>query len=190
MTNLTQKAILQGFEEMLGEMSFNKITVSALISKCEISSNTFYYHYRDIYDLLDTWLDRKREAFFMSCHDTEDHFEKLKAFFHALKEHSKLVYHVFDSVTRERMERYFFISLKGLIYGYVEKNGSELGLSADMILAFSDFCCYSFWGMTLEYVWGHMDADADAAVDRMRPLFTGMLQILRQEALRNEKGAP
>ncbi len=90
MANYTEKAILKGFEEMLNEMSFSKITVSALISKCEISSNTFYYHYRDIYDLLDTWLDRKRDSFFLNCREMEDHFEMLKAFFRALKEHPKL----------------------------------------------------------------------------------------------------
>lgn len=53
MANFTKKAILQTFEEMLEHTSFNKITVSDLIAQCGISSNTFYYHYHDIYDLLD-----------------------------------------------------------------------------------------------------------------------------------------
>ena len=47
----TQKAILRAFGEMLEEMPFDKITVTALVKRCDISSNTFYYHYRDIYDL-------------------------------------------------------------------------------------------------------------------------------------------
>lgn len=60
MANYTQKAILNVFEEILHQMPFDKITVSALVAKCEISSNTFYYHYRDIYDLLETWLLTKK----------------------------------------------------------------------------------------------------------------------------------
>ena len=51
----TQKAIMRAFGEMLEEMPFDKITVTALVKRCDISSNTFYYHYRDIYDLLDAW---------------------------------------------------------------------------------------------------------------------------------------
>ena len=47
MANYTHKAILQTFEEMLTEMPFEKITVSALVTRCEISSNTFYYHFQD-----------------------------------------------------------------------------------------------------------------------------------------------
>ena len=56
MAQYTQKAIIETFEKMLIEMPFDKITVSALVRRCEISSNTFYYHYSDIYDLLDVWL--------------------------------------------------------------------------------------------------------------------------------------
>lgn len=56
MANYTQRAIIQTFQDMLKEMPFDKITVSAIVARCDISSNTFYYHYHDIYDLLDTWL--------------------------------------------------------------------------------------------------------------------------------------
>lgn len=63
MAQYTKKAILQTFQEMLEKMPFDKITVSAIVSNCEISSNTFYYHYQDIYDLLDVWLSIKKEKY-------------------------------------------------------------------------------------------------------------------------------
>ena len=50
MANYTQRAIIQTFQDMLKEMPFDKITVSAIVARCDISSNTFYYHYHDIYD--------------------------------------------------------------------------------------------------------------------------------------------
>ena len=59
MALLTQKAILMTFEEMLEEMPFDKITVSALVRRCGVSSNTFYYHYQDIYDFLDVWMSTR-----------------------------------------------------------------------------------------------------------------------------------
>ena len=40
----TQKAILRTFQQMLEEMPFDKITVSALVRRCEISSNTYSSH--------------------------------------------------------------------------------------------------------------------------------------------------
>ena len=49
MALLTKRVIMTTFQQMLEEMPFDKITVSALVRRCQISSNTFYYHYQDIY---------------------------------------------------------------------------------------------------------------------------------------------
>ncbi|HIU66720.1 MAG TPA: hypothetical protein IAC64_04420 [Candidatus Caccomorpha excrementavium] len=65
MAQYTQKAIIDTFQDMLKKMPFDKITVTAIVSVCGISSNTFYYHYRDIYDLLDVWLQIKWKKYFM-----------------------------------------------------------------------------------------------------------------------------
>ena len=51
----TNRLIMSAFQEMLEEMPFDRITVSALVKRAGVSSNTFYYHYRDIYELLDVW---------------------------------------------------------------------------------------------------------------------------------------
>lgn len=63
MAQYTKKAILQTFQEALEKMPFDRITVSSIVAKCEISSNTFYYHFRDIYDLLDTWIQVRKEEY-------------------------------------------------------------------------------------------------------------------------------
>ena len=51
----TKKLIMTTFQEMLAEMPFDKITVSALVKRAEGSPNTFYYHYQDIYSVLE-WI--------------------------------------------------------------------------------------------------------------------------------------
>ena len=51
----TNRLIMSAFQEMLEEMPFDRITFSALVKRAGVSSNTFYYHYRDIYELLDVW---------------------------------------------------------------------------------------------------------------------------------------
>ena len=56
MANYTQKLIIDTFENMPERMPLEKITVTALIKECNIGRNTFYYHYEDIYVLLDDML--------------------------------------------------------------------------------------------------------------------------------------
>ena len=58
----TKKLIMTTFQEMLAEMPFDKITMSALVKRAEGSPNTFYYHYQDIYALLDDWFQKQVDA--------------------------------------------------------------------------------------------------------------------------------
>ena len=51
----TKKLIMTTFQEMLAEMPFDRITVSALVKRAGGSPNTFYYHYQDIYSVLE-WI--------------------------------------------------------------------------------------------------------------------------------------
>ena len=78
MANYTVKAIMKNFEEMLIEMPFSKVTVSALVERCEISSNTFYYHFRDIYELLNAWLTVKEKKYINIADGIPDWPESLK----------------------------------------------------------------------------------------------------------------
>lgn len=50
----TQKMIKKAFFELMDSIGFEKITIQALTKKAMISRTTFYLHYQDKYDLLDT----------------------------------------------------------------------------------------------------------------------------------------
>ena len=45
--------IAEAFIDLLEKESIDKITVKQLIEECHISRQTFYYHFRDIMDVLE-----------------------------------------------------------------------------------------------------------------------------------------
>ena len=53
MSKFTQQAIIDTFLKMLACKSLDKITVKEIVNECGINRNTFYYYYKDIYDLLE-----------------------------------------------------------------------------------------------------------------------------------------
>lgn len=55
----TRENIESTFLELLGERDFSQITVTDIVTTCRISKGTFYYHYRDKYDLADKLLRRQ-----------------------------------------------------------------------------------------------------------------------------------
>lgn len=52
--NRTKNAIIDAFWLLLEEKPYNKITVKDIVERCQINRNTFYYHFHDIPELLET----------------------------------------------------------------------------------------------------------------------------------------
>lgn len=161
MANYTEKAIMQKFEEMLHEMPFNKITVLALVARCKISPNTFYYHYHDIYDLLDVWLDQILKKYPRDIYITNDWKNVLKNLLRELQKQQKLVNHVFGSLSREGVECYIFDILEPVAFQLVKQQTGELEISEETNRLLASILCYSLSGFIFKFVWSGMVDDVD-----------------------------
>ncbi|SHK74950.1 transcriptional regulator, TetR family [Hespellia stercorisuis DSM 15480] len=53
MSNITKKQLEEALKQCLLQKPFDKITISDLTEACGISRMTFYYHFKDIYDLVE-----------------------------------------------------------------------------------------------------------------------------------------
>ena len=155
----TQKAILRAFGEMLEEMPFDKITVTALVKRCDISSNTFYYHYRDIYDLLDAWFHLELGRF---TGEGTDWHTSTKAVMRECQAHPAKIYHVFNALSRDRMEQYVFSLTDDTFFRLVQQRTENSGLSgwrrtppsvAMPMWAFSCNSCGTVWRRTSTAAW-------------------------------------
>lgn len=126
----TQKAIMRAFGEMLEEMPFDKITVTALVKRCDISSNTFYYHYRDIYDLLDAWFHLELGRF---TGEGTDWHTSTKAVMRECRAHPAKIYHVFNALSRDRMEQYVFSLTDDTFFRLVQQRTENSGLPQERV---------------------------------------------------------
>ncbi len=48
----TKQKLAEALKEEMKHKSFDKIKISALLEKCDITRPTFYYHFQDIYELM------------------------------------------------------------------------------------------------------------------------------------------
>ncbi len=189
MANYTQRAIMQTFETMLAETPFDRITVSALAARCCISPNTFYYYFRDIYDLLDSWLRSRKTRLLEGMDAASPWTEYIKAVLREMQANAPLVYHVFNSISRERLEQYIFSSVENAFYELVKKQAAELDVADEALRGIAGFCCYSLLGFILKFIWNRMEADADAAVDGLGQLFDGAVEYVLRRAGDSAKSA-
>ncbi len=177
----TKKLIMTAFQAMLEELPFDKITVAALVKRAGVSPNTFYYHYQDIYALLDTWFQEKIEAF-MPVEAPVDWKSVTKRVLRQCKAHPKTIYHVFDGLSRDRLERYIFSLSDDVFSRVVHEAAAGQALSEEKLRSIASFCRYAYIGFVMQFFWNHMDNDIDESVERLGTLFDTFLSGAIQSA--------
>lgn len=53
MSQITKRALEESLKKMLLKKPVNKITISDITEDCGINRMTFYYHFKDLYDLVE-----------------------------------------------------------------------------------------------------------------------------------------
>ena len=175
MAQFTKKAILDTFQEILEDTPFDKITVSMLVKKCGISPNTFYYHYHDIYDLLDAWLHRILQKYTVEYFSNGDWSMVVRAFLRDCQTHTNIFDHIYLSLTHERLERYVFSMTDDAITLYVKMRAAGSRVTEDRLHRIINFCRYASLGFFMEFIWNRMSYDVDAMVDDFAILFDGFV---------------
>lgn len=181
MAKYTTKLIMSTFREMLEEMPFDKITVSALVKRAEISPNTFYYHYQDIYALLDAWFTERVKEF--ATGETLLEWESVtKDALLACKAHSRTVYHVFNGLSRDQLERYIFSLTNDVFSRVVSQAAGNRPITEDNLRSIASFCRYAYIGFVMQFFWNRMEDDIDEGVERLGLLFDCFLQSALEKA--------
>jgi len=119
MSHLTEQAIQSAFIKMLAERPLEKITVREISEACGISRNTFYYHYHDVYDLLEKMFQVEEERM---LGDPQDISTMRQGFAEATRfalENRKAIYHIYNSVSRDMLTRYLYKSASIYMRRYV-----------------------------------------------------------------------
>ena len=55
MSEITKKALAASLKKLLSKNELSKITISNITNDCGVNRQTFYYHFKDVYDLLE-WI--------------------------------------------------------------------------------------------------------------------------------------
>ena len=87
-----------------------------------------------------------------------------------MKKEKKLVYHLFNSISRDRLEWQVFGGTYDVFYANLSARPESKCVSEEDLHALADYCCYAFLGFFLRFLWNQMDADVDSEVDRLSAL--------------------
>ena len=152
MTNTTKLALEAALKKELLMKSLDKITINELAEDCGISRMAFYYHFKDIYDLVE-WSCTEAASRALQRKKTYDTWQEgLQQIFEAVLENKPFILNVYRSVKREQVENYLYSLTYQLIEGVVEEQSENLMVTEEQKKFIADFYKYSFVGVMLDWI--------------------------------------
>ena len=173
MLNTTKRALENSLKQMLLKKPLDKITISDLTDDCGISRMAFYYHFKDIYDLVE-WScmeDATRALQGKKTYDTWH--EGLKQIFEAVLENKPFIMNAYRALSREQIENYLFMLTHNLLMGVVEEKSKGLDITEGEKSFIADFYKYGFVGLVLEWIDKGMKEDPKQIIERLNALIQG-----------------
>ena len=72
-SNITKRALAAALKELMEQKPFSKINVAEICEKCGMNRKSFYYHFKDKYDLVN-WIFDMDFAKVLEAHEKKDYF--------------------------------------------------------------------------------------------------------------------
>ena len=167
MPNATKAALEESLKRLLLKKPLDKITITDITTDRGISRMAFYYHFKDIYDLVE-WSCVEDGTKALQGKKTYDSWtEGLTQIFEAVLENKPFIMNVYRNVDRERMERYLYHLTYDLIVGVVQEKSKDLDISGEDKKFIANFYKYGFVGIMLEWIQEGMKEDIEELVNKM-----------------------
>lgn len=170
------------FLRLLDEKSLDRITVREIITECQISRNTFYYHFGDIYALLDALLHQDAERLKERHRAGEPWDESLRRVLAYFLENRRRARHVYDSLSHGLLERLLYQATEELFLEYVREAAQGLEVSEEDLRAVVYFYQSAFVGAVLDWMRRGMKDDPTAYLRQIHRLAKGTTRRMLENA--------
>jgi len=173
MSQVTKRALEASLKNLLLKKPLDKITISDIAEDCGINRMTFYYHFKDIYDLIE-WScveDARKALEGKKTYGTWQ--EGFLQIFEAVRDNKPFIMNVYRSVSREQVEIYLYKLTYDLLLGVVEEKAAGIHVSDEDKKFIADFYKFAFVGLMLDWIRNDMKEDPNVIIDRLSMLMRG-----------------
>ena len=177
MSQVTKRALEQSLKNLLLKKPLTKITVGDITDDCGINRMTFYYHFKDIYDLVE-WScleDAKRALEEKKTYDTWQ--QGLLQIFKAVQENKPFILNVYRCVHREQVEKYLQPLVDQLLLNVINEEAAGITVRDEDKQFIAQVYSYMFIGLMLDWIKDDMREDPQQIVEKLSKLIKGSVSM-------------
>lgn len=177
MLNRTKTHLVQAFKKLAETRAFDKITIQDICDESGYNRQTFYYHFHDIYDMLEWVIKSELDAALFEGDEVTSWQEGVSRIARYMVDNRRVAVNLCVSLNREELENYLYAANYRLARTLIEKSPQGARISdrdADFI---ANLLKYVSVGFMLDWVRGGMAEDPEAFAGEMERIFGGTLEM-------------
>lgn len=176
MTKSTKDVILNALLELLEKKQLDMITVTELVERCGISRQAFYYHFPDIYGVIDYGVQQEMTR--LKQLEASDWKEILEDTLNRARESRTVLLNVYRAYERSYVEHHFRQWARPIIALKVNEAAKGCAVTEDQVDLVVEMCVQVMVGVVLGWVDRGMPARPVRQLDDFYAIMEGGLDFL------------
>ena len=176
MSQTTKRALEASLKKLLLQKPLNKNSIKNTPPVCDVNRMTFYYHFKDIYHLVDWIMVEDAAKALEGRQSFENWTDAFLDILRQVQDNKVLVMNVYRSVSREQVEQYLYKLLDPMLRDFVDRSAQGFTVQDADKQFVVDFYKYALVGMALEWIRRDMKEDPVRMTERLNVLLRGDLE--------------
>ena len=187
---LTKTIIADTFRGIMAKKSFEKITISVITDQCGLNRQSFYYHFKDKYELLNWILFHEIIMPFSDGLNSNNWNEKLLDILFLIKENSRFYSNAFNTTHGYEFRHFLLSSVTNIFNCVIDQITDGVNVTPEDKTFIAEFLSYGVSGSVSNWVRTGMKQDPKYIVLHLRDIVNGLKSYFKTNYLTKQKSEP
>lgn len=176
MPNRTKEMLAESLMKLLARRTLDKITIQDIVDDCGYNRQTFYYHFHDIYDLIDWIFAAQTQELIEKCRACGSLDVGVEAVIAYMRENRRLILNILRSVNGEKLLDNLYRSAQSIVLSALENHPGVQELSTEYRELVAEGFKYALAGLLIDWMRTGIPEDLVNKVRTMKAVYIGALE--------------
>ena len=176
MPNRTKEMLAESLMKLLARRTLDKITIQDIVDDCGYNRQTFYYHFHDIYDLIDWIFAAQTQELIEKCRACGSLDVGVEAVIAYMRGNRRLILNILRSVNGEKLLDNLYRSAQSIVLSALENHPGVQELSTEYRELVAEAFKYALAGLLIDWMRAGIPEDCVNKVRTMKAVYIGALE--------------
>nr|WP_315023816.1 TetR/AcrR family transcriptional regulator C-terminal domain-containing protein [uncultured Aminipila sp.] len=172
-TELTKRLMADSLKKLMAQKPLNKISIREIVEDCGVNRQTFYYHFQDIYALLE-WIINQEIVSVLE--DTESFLTWQEAGLYLLKyleKNSTIVLCALNSLGRSAIKKFLYTDVVKVATQIITQISSDINVDEESFNHVVHYYSISFGALLEDWLSNGMKRSPEEVIDILDTIASG-----------------